>query len=405
MVAASSQVPIHPLLEFPADEGLPELPELFDGESVWRNYCLEFGTRDFRPHRILIQGISRTPGRGAAVSYEFEWPDDAYLPNERVTFHLARGNPLHITRFPDDLHLPGLGEACDPESAQRLVGRHVTVMPPRRMRVQVVRYRPGSHAVLRHRMGKSRLYVRVVRPSSVPAILRSGQLIEESAFVVPKLAGLWQEGGVFWFSEIPGRNLRRLLNGFDPPPPRLILKALESLWAVPPREREGNAFNLTGAYRRAKDIISHSLGGHDGGFRDFRRAVEVLDPFCKDWKATGTAHNDFYDDQMIVLPDGKIALVDIEGAGLGDPMLDVGNFLAHLNWSSRVSQRGGGFAEYHEAFLQNSLERFRWVREDLALREAVCLFRICTNAVRNPREDWRERLAAGLSLVSETLYE
>ena len=158
-------------MELPTDEGLPELPGLFDGGWVWQRYCGEFGEQVFVPEKITIQGVSHTRGREAVVTYEVEWPPEAYLPDERFTLHLGRGNALRIVRFPDDDYLPGLPEACSPESALRLVSSHVMAIPPRRMRVQVIRYRPGSHAVLRHRMGKSRLYVRVVRPSTVPDIL------------------------------------------------------------------------------------------------------------------------------------------------------------------------------------------------------------------------------------------
>ena len=403
MKAPSSEIPIHPAMEFPTDESLPDLPGLFDGEWVWQRYCGEFGEQELGPHRILIQGVSHTRGRDAVVTYVVEWPEDAYLPDERFTLHLGRGNSLRLVRFPDDDYLPGLAEACSPESAMRLVSSHVMAIPPRRMRVQVVRYRPGSHAVLRHRMGKSRLYVRVVRPSTVPDILKSAELIGRSDFAVPRLAGLWQAGGVLWFSEIPGKNLRQQIRKGEQPAPGLILDGLESLWAVPAGDSPSPPFNLPGAYRRAKMILGHSVGKHDDGWQDYGKAVESLDPFIDSWRATGAAHNDFYDDQLVMLPEGKIALVDIEGAGPGDPMLDVGNFLAHLKWSSQVSRKGHDFGEYYGAFREEALKRFRWAESDLGLREAVCLFRICTNAVRHPREDWRDRLAGGLSLVNEAL--
>ena len=40
---------------------------------------------------------------------------------------------------------------------------------------------------------------------------------------------------------------------------------------------------------------------------------------------------------------------------------------------------------------------------ELDLREAACLFRICTNAIRHPRADWIGKLEAGLGLVNEAL--
>ena len=390
-------------MEFPADESLPDLPRLFDGDWVWQMFRGEFGEQGPAPEVIRIAGVSHSRGREVVVSYEIEWPPDAYLPNDRFTLQLACGRDLRMSRFPDDAYLPGLGEASGPESALRLVSKYVMAIPPRRMRVQVIRYRPRSHAVLRHRMGKSSLYARVVRPSAVASILESGELIERSEFTVPRLAGLWREGGVLWFSDMPGRNLRGQLRKGDTPPPGLILDGLESLWTIPLNETDNPPFNLPGAYHRAKQILEHSLPNDDEGRQEYGDTVEVLDPFAESWRPSAVAHNDFYDDQMVVLPDGRLALVDLEGAGPGDPMLDVGNFLAHLNWSSRVSRRGDAFGEYHHAFRREALERFGWTEADLNLREAVCLFRICTNAVRHPQDDWKERLAAGLSIVGQVI--
>ena len=113
------------------------------------------------------------------------------------------------------------------------------------------------------------------------------------------------------------------------------------------------------------------------------------------------AHNDFYDDQMLLTEDGRIALVDLEDIGPGDPMLDVGNFLAHLRWSSQSSNqdRADNCRVFHELFLGAALERFQWDAQSLALREAVCLFRICTNVIRHPKRGWTSKLDAGLDLV------
>ena len=390
-------------MEPPVDVSLPDLSSLFDGDWVWTAFCREFGGQDVAPECVRIRAVSHAHGREAVVDYEIEWPFDACIPNEWITIRLQRSHPLQMTRFPDDPYLPGLREACSPESAQRLVGRHVMAIPPRRMRVQVVRYRPGSHAVLRHRMGRSRLYARVVRPSAIPGILRSRLLIGHSTFTVPRLAGQWSEGGVLWFSEMPGRNLRRLLRKGEQPDAGMVLDGLESLWAVPLERATLQPFNLLGAYTRARELIARSLPPDGEGWAAYRNAVAALGPFAEEWTPTTVAHNDFYDDQMVVLPDGRIALVDIEGAGPGDPMLDVGNFLAHLKWSSRVSRRGPVFGAYHQLFRQEAIDRFGWTGPDLDLREAVCLFRICTNAVRHPTEDWRRQLSDGLSQVSETL--
>ena len=69
----------------------------------------------------------------------------------------------------------------------------------------------------------------------------------------------------------------------------------------------------------ARQIFEHVLHGDEGATREFDLAVQSLDPFPESWQPTCVAHNDFYDDQMVLLPDGGLALVDFEGAGRATP--------------------------------------------------------------------------------------
>lgn len=84
---------------------------------------------------------------------------------------------------------------------------------------------------------------------------------------------------------------------------------------------------------------------------------------------------------------------------------DVGKFLAHLRWSQRAGRERHKdiVGDYYQELREAPLERFGWTEQELAYREAICLFRICANIIRRPQEDWSERLQAGLQLVNETL--
>lgn len=397
-------VPLYPDVAFPEDPGLNDLSMLFDAEWVWRSYCCRYGRPSADPHRIRIRQFSHSLGRVALVSYEVEWRDDEYIPSQHLAIKVERDAPIEMFRYPEDDYLPGLSQAADPEGALNLMNSYVLAVRARRAKVELIRYRPASRAVLRHSVGRVRFYARTMQPHAVTPLLAAQEVVAQSAFVLPRLAGYWVEGGVVWFSEIPGKNLRRRIQVGTAPSPDLILGGLQTLWnaPAPPAVRP---FNLQGAYRRAKRSFAHNVRDDGVALRSLTDAVKSLDPFVQSWRPIGIAHNDFYDDQMLVLPDGRIALVDFEEAGQGDPMLDVGNFLAHLRWESRfghktVSDRAGA---YHCQFRQAALERFRWTQSELAFREAVCLFRVCTNAIRRPQSDWRGRVETGLSLVNETL--
>ena len=399
-LAASTAVPLHPQVDI-EDSALKGLPRLFDGDWVWQEYCAKFGERS-APDHIRVRQLSHDPGRRAVVSYVAEWHPDEFIPPEQFAFELRRDRDADLYRYPEDPHLPGLSEAASVESALRLLNRHVLAVPARRVRVDMVRYRPGNRAVLRHRLGRFGFYVRVIRPSAVEPLLKAAMLVQRSGFVVPRLAGYWQDGGVLWLSQIPGRNMRRYIRRGHRPPPESLLDGLENLWGVPMESKDSRPFNLSGAYRRARRSFVKVLESDQDAQLPLKEAVRLLDPFVKSWRPTHNAHNDFYDDQMLVLTDGRIALVDLEEAGPGDPMLDVGNFLAHLRWGAHFGREKEASAkdEYRELFQSSALERLGWNPHDLAMREAVCLFRICTNAIRHPHPDWRRRLNEGLTLVN-----
>ncbi|MYB77456.1 MAG: phosphotransferase [Chloroflexi bacterium] len=394
-----------PQVSLPDDPNLGDFPYLFSGEWVWRAYCASFGSPAEQPHALRFRQLSYNPGRSAVATYVVEWHWEDFATQEQFAVELARDRPARLFRYPDDRYLPGLKEVAAAIPACNLLNRYVFATSVSRVRVSLVRYRPAGHAVLRHRVGHVRFYVRAMRLNRLPRLLKAGDTAGQTDFVIPRLAGSWAEGGVVWLSEIPGKNLRRLVRTGQQPDFDTILENLSQLWEIPFAVDEHRPFNLRGAYRRARRVFRHVLRDHDVARQHLRRARSVLDPFVESWRPSSLAHNDFYDDQLIQLPDSKVALVDFEETGLGDPLLDVGNFLAHMLWSAtfggeRESKASG---EYYARFRAAALARFGWDERELNLREAVCIFRVCTNPVRHLAPDWPHRVERGLSLVNEVL--
>ena len=405
MTTATEALAIHPPIEFPRDPGLQDLPKLFDPDWIWRTYQKLYGDQDVQPANISVRQFSHSSGRSALISYLLEWKRDEYLPTQHISVKTARGKPVELFRYPDDDHLPGLVQIANPETALELVNQHVLAFRARRIRVQLVRYRPGSRAVLRHKVGSVKLFARSLRPSAVPTFVNASELVARSTFVVPRIAGHWIDGAVLWMTEIPGKNLRREIVKGRPPETAPLLEGLESLWNTSQSNSRARPFNLAGAYSTARRTFRHKVRDNHNATRHLKDAVEILDPFVKSWKPTTIAHNDFYDDQLLALPDGRIALVDLEEAGPGDPMLDIGNFLAHLRWVSQLGsiRENDASGPFYHALKNDALQRFRWDPRQLALREAVCLFRLCTNMIRHPRPDWQLKLERGLSEVNQSL--
>jgi len=399
-----SEIEISPLVEFPPDPALAKLDLLLEPNWVWERLagiCSPLPP----PQRLQIREFSHSPGRRAQVCYTLQWPEAAYLPERIFTIRLVPGHEPEAFEYRDDPDLPGLSEAADPEGALRLINEHVLAVPVRRATVELIRYRPGSRAVLRHRVGKSRFFARAVRSNAVSSLLQARQTASQTGFVVPRLAGRWDEGAVVWMSEIPGRNLRDRIRSGKAPPPDALLDGLEPLWGAVPEVEPTPAFELRRAYRRARRSIRQQASADESLSEAFDLATQTLDPFTKNWRPTTIAHNDFYDDQLLVLRDGRLALVDYEEAGSGDPMLDIGNFLAHLRWSAQFgnSRYSRHCDAYYDALSEAAESRYDWHKDEAALRVAVCLFRICTNVTRHPRADWSSQLSEGLDLVNQLL--
>ena len=392
-------------VELPADPALPRLPSLFDSGWICQAILDQLPESYDVPERIRIHHFIHSIGRRALVSYEVSWDKERYLPPEYFVVKMAGSGPIEFSRYPLDDRLPGLEKAAQPAGTLELVNRHVLTMPARNARVQLIRYRPEYRAVLRHRLGRVRLYARVMRPTDVHSFLATYDVAAQSVFVVPGLAGCWNEGGIVWLTEIRGRNLRRSIRKGKLPDPMLLLDGLESLWSVPQEDYRIRPFSLSRAYIRALNSFRHNLRDYAESSYTLNTIAQSLNRFVQSWRPTSMAHNDFYDDQLLLMENGSIALVDLEDIAPGDPMLDVGNFLAHLRWAAGASQsdRAPNCTRFHDAFRRAALDRFGWDQHSLVLREAVCLFRICTNVVRHPKHDWRSRLDAGLALVVECL--
>ena len=221
-----------PQVEFPDDPGLKDLPRLFDPEWLWQVWGRLAGPAGREPERMGIRHFIHSPGRSAMVSYEVEWHAEDYLPPRQMVVRTAKDRPVEGHVYPEDSRLPGLVEAADPELAVRLVNRYVLIVPARSARVETIRYRPAFRAVLRYKVGRNRFYARVMRPVAVGAFCSAHALTGQSGFVVPRLAGHWEDGGVVWLSEIPGKNLRRQLRKGRLREPDRLLEGLERLWGT-----------------------------------------------------------------------------------------------------------------------------------------------------------------------------
>lgn len=409
MAIAPSTPVLGPHIELPMDEELSGLSSLLDERWVWETFCENLGQPQEVPHRIRPRQIRYAPGKRAMVSYIAEWNRDEWVEEDQFAAECNVDGSVRFLHYPDDPALPGLRSAASGVEAQDLVTKYVPVTPSV-VRVEAVRYRPMTRAVLRHtarwkKSGGSKisLFVRVMPPDKLPRLLTAWDLAEQSGFELPKLMGSWAEGGVVWMNKIRGRTVRNRIRGGKGPEPGLLLDAVSKLWSSPFQDSRGQALNVKQGYKSTHRLFAHLLTGDDDALSCVETLDNDLNPFAAAWQPTALAHNDFYDDQIILTRQRELALVDFEEIGPGDPMMDVGNLLAHQRWMARFGTAGDVCGDYRRRFRVEALARFGWNEDDLNLRESYSLFRLSTNPFRNLSSKWRGQTAKGLMLAKEAL--
>jgi hypothetical protein len=396
---AFEPVPVQP----PEDRGLHGLLQLFDASWVWERYLEKFGPPEVTPDRLRIAQLTYRPGERALVAYVAERTSGEWLLEEQFAIRIRPGANPRLFRYPDDPYLPGLSAASDGLEAHCLVNQHLGLRP-QRVHVQPAVYRPGSRAVLRHRLYhnhgvKATLFARVLPPERLAAFLAAGAAATSTPFATPRLVGYWQEGGVAWMSGVPGPTLRSAIRRGSPPRPRLIIEKLQGLWETPPGD--GPALDLPGGFDWSLKVLGQVTQGTSSSAL-VESIAGRLQQFVAGWRPSCTAHNDFYDDQLIVTESGQLAVVDFEEIGLGDPMLDVGNLMAHLSWIERFGP-DPKFGAYRRGVLDEALGTLGWSRDELALREGFALFRLAANPVRTLRPAWPEEMRLVLELAVDRL--
>lgn len=387
---------------------MPGLQNLFDSHWLWHAFCSQFGEPEEAPARIRPLQFTYRPGARALVSYAAEWDQGRWIVDDQFGIEMIAGKPDNLFRYPDDPHLPGLPSAGGAPTAPELLSKYVGISP-HRLKVEAVRYRPTTRAILRHvvswrpaSLGSLTLFVRVIPPKRLDRLISAADITRDSGFITPPILGVWPEGGVVWVASVPGNTLRSLIRAGTPPDPQTLLNALAGLWGSRLEIGKGHPLDVSGGFEMTKTLLMHLLAEEEERHQ-LLRVTHVLGPFAQEWQPSALAHNDFYDDQLLVTPEGKLALVDFEEVGPGDPLLDVANMLAHLRWMARFSDARERCNAYRLKLRSAAIAHLGCDEQALRVREAYSLFRLSAGPFRQLRSDWSKRIHRGLELVSAAL--
>lgn len=340
------------------------------------------------------------PGSSATVLYQL----GAQLVTAVVSFGAEPGDDaqggvqvgpgVRAFAFPDDPRLPGLRVAADPQA----LAAALAVDTGTRLRVTLLRYRPGKRATLRIDLrGKGepltligKVYAKGDKAAAVYDETRrlSAALGDAPPVLVGPAEAIVPTIPMVLWRSIPGEDLEsRLASQRGPELMAAVAEGLAALHAVDPvsERRRPVAAELARFDLRASNIerVSPELG------RSLRTWAAAL---CERGEslqhpAPGLVHGDCKPSQFW-LTASTLALLDFDHCGLADPASDVGTFLASLRQHSHAALETPFLDAYTRAAGDgDGRQRAVWYESVALLRKALRAFS------RSPRSPVPQRLA------------
>lgn len=283
------------------------------------------------------------------------------------------GDSIWVGQLRPDDGVKGVSKLLAPGGPEKLA-RELGLEPPRR--VVVIKQRLGQRAIVRFESERN-LYVKLIRSSAGARRLADQQRIAEEAaacgVAVPRPIAWVDRFRALAFEEVAGAPL---LGGGDVSPDtlRAVGAALGRLHQSlsSPETDSGRDVELT-RLDRARDVLD-SLRPELTPTFDRTRPNGAIPETVR-----VTIHGDFYPSQVLVRPDGTIAVLDWDECARGEAERDLANFTAHLELEvagrraeSLVAERGiEAFLEGYRSVRGFDAECFAWYRRATLLRLAA----------------------------------
>lgn len=340
------------------------------------------------------------PDRGLRLQ---TWPFDPEFP------HLVRlGNPSYMAR-----RLASLGLA-----------QHLEELPV----VTPIRYRPGERHVLRYDLGTKdqppqsgrRLYAKIYSDSqhAAKAFGIANRVVDWLAENNIGLQGVRpeamdQEEGVIFYPHAPGIPLSHQLNRsrrWFGTQLQIIGRALAIMHNAPETLqadlKQNTLANEAKVVKRASEHIQVLLPD------TYNKIIEIVDEIQEHYsrlpqESPTFTHSDFKSDHLLTTPQG-LTLIDFDTCTLTDPALDLGKFLADLEWWFALNGLSG-VEEAHAELLKGYLgegEPEQNIYERLArakLFHALILAKIVVRRVPLYKKQWAERTAQMIERAAQVL--
>lgn len=337
----------------------------------------------------------------------FNGPEDAAFALSGGAFSL-RDTAVVVFFFPYDQELRVLKRLLPPESKFRerllrsLLPNHTHLW---KGQIQTNRYKPeqrfASH--LSDSSDAPAAFIKVYNDREFHKALRATSFHSDGPLRIPGLLGHSHTQHILAFEWLSGRSLDDLL---DHPTTTLNLRltgeALARLHAQSPaklrqRRQLGGALDETATGLEA--LIPGKAGNCRSLAREISRRLENITT------PKSSIHGNFHAKHVLVTNEG-VALLDLDKAAYGEPISDLGNFLAHLERKALFGEMTPSRLATARTALLAGYERESecTVPSDvLAIHTAAALIQLTHDPFRYRQPGWSARISAILDRVRELL--
>ncbi|MCF6346336.1 MAG: phosphotransferase, partial [Thiomicrorhabdus sp.] len=117
-------------------------------------------------------------------------------------------------------------------------------------------------------------------------------------------------------------------------------------------------------------------------------------------------HGDFYPKQIILMAEGQVAIIDHDENRCGDPMEDLGLFIAHLlrdKYTKRITHN------QTEQLIEALIEGYESITQKTVTRKLYCyvaagLFSLTHSPFRNHKSNWPKETLIMLELINSIMH-
>ncbi|MEE6263813.1 phosphotransferase [Plantactinospora sonchi] len=346
--------------------------------------------------------VEHQPGRRATAAYQarVRWPDGR-VRDERLaactgrapagTLVLGNGvDRVAAWRFPYDPALPALSSAYDTRAVGVLLRDLGLGTGPVELRVRA--YRPRRRAVIEAVGTAGSVFLKVVRPEQVHALHERHRLLVGAGLPAAPTLG-YTADGLLVLQALPGQTLRHALRSRSVVPSgRAVLNLLDRLPAELAEGRPRRSW-LDRAPHYAEVIAAAlpEVAGQATGLAAALTAEAGRGP-------RGVVHGDLYEAQLLVSDHRITGLLDVDTAGPGDRLDDLGCLLGHLSVLAQLHRDRAAVIQRAGAAYLAAFER---VVDPAALRyrTAAVVLSLATGPHRVQERNWPAGTRARLELA------